>query len=107
MGSGELGFREVAQFMEWMQPAVAAMENLDPLPPGPDQARNSVLHWIEAVRSLEERQRQSEQQARAQVEAVQARLDSPLGEIRKKESDLTRLSAELKDFSEWLHTTAA
>jgi hypothetical protein len=161
-GSGELGFREVAQFMEWMQPAVAAMENLDPLPPVPDHARNSVLQWIEAVRSLEERQRESEEQARAQFEAVQAlqaqigrlteeleaanrvakeaqaagddlrreldqtrgamqrlaaaeheqqalqaRLDSLLGEIRKKESDLTRLSAELKEFSEWLHTTAA
>lgn len=153
----DLGLREVTELIEWMQPAVVAMEGQDDLPPTPDRCSSQVRRWIHAVRSLDESLRSSESQRLAQgaelkaheaqvgrltqeleaatkaakeaqstgedlrreldvvrgtlthlagVErnhhALEARLQSLLGDIRNKGTEVDRLSSTLKELSEAL-----
>jgi len=73
----DLGLREVTEFVEWMQPAIVAMEGQDDLPPTPDRCSSQVRRWIEAVRSLDESLRLSESQRLtqgAELKAHEARV---------------------------------
>jgi hypothetical protein len=80
----ELGFREVTQFIEWMQPAIAAMAEGDALPAVPDRVTNQVKRWVESVRELDEARRSSEARCMAQA-----------SELKTHQVQVGRLTQEL------------
>ncbi|HET8580111.1 MAG TPA: hypothetical protein VFL31_03855, partial [Nitrospiraceae bacterium] len=67
----DIKFNEIATFIEWLQPAVRAMERGQALPDAPKLGPGEVMGWIQAVQKLEERRRESEA-VRASFEADMA-----------------------------------
>jgi len=76
---------EVMQFIEWLQPAMKAIEGGDRIPDVPRIAAGEVSAWIHTIRNLEERRRESEE--------VQRNLQS---EIKDGEAYLARLTEQLQ-----------
>ena len=98
----DLGLRDVTEFIEWMQPAVAALEDMEDLPRLPERASSQVRRWIEAVQSLEERRRTSEVQTLAQAEDIKSlhaqvgRLTQELDEANRATKDAQAVGEDLR-----------
>jgi len=88
-----LGLREVAEFVEWMQPAVSAMEEMDTLPSVPERASNQVRRWIEAVQSLDEQRRKGEDRTLAQADEIKT-LQVQVGRLTEELDAATRATKE-------------
>jgi uncharacterized Zn finger protein len=80
----DLKLGEVMAFVEWLQPAIKALEGGQPLPDSP-KLGGDLSHWIQAIRGLEERRRESEE--------VQLNLES---DIRDREAYVGRLTQQLQ-----------
>lgn len=52
---------EVMQFVEWLQPAMKAIEKKDRVPDAPKLGAGEVATWIQTIRNLEDRRRESEE----------------------------------------------
>lgn len=76
---------EVMQFVEWLQPAMKAIEKGERLPESPKLGAGEVAMWIQTIRNLEDRRRDSEE--------VQVNLES---EMRDREAYVGRLSQQLQ-----------
>lgn len=82
-------------FVEWLQPAVKALERGQPLPDSP-KTSGDVAPWIQAIRNLEERRRESEE--------VQVGLES---DLRNREAYVGRLTQQLQASMEEIKATQA
>lgn len=82
--SGDVKLSELTQFMEWMQRAAQAIQTDQPVPDQPNVGSGDVSTWIQVIRSLDERRRESE--------VVQAGLDA---DIRHRNTVVARLTQEL------------
>ncbi|MCC2641213.1 MAG: protein of unknown function, contains SWIM-type Zinc finger domain [Nitrospira sp.] len=82
--SGDVKLSELTQFMEWMQRAVQAIQADHPVPDQPNVGNGEVSTWIQVIRSMDERRRESE--------AAQAGLDA---DIRNRNTVVARLTQEL------------
>jgi hypothetical protein len=82
--SADLKLGEVMAFVEWLQLAMKALEGGYPLPDSP-KLGGDVAPWIQAIRNLEERRRESEQ--------VRMNLES---DIRDREAYVGRLTQQLQ-----------
>lgn len=80
----DLKLGEVMAFVEWLQPAIKALEGGQPLPDSP-RVGGDLASWIHAVRNLEERRRESEE--------VQLSLES---DMRDREAYVGRLTQQLQ-----------
>lgn len=80
----DLKLGEVMAFVEWLQPAIKALEGGQPLPDSP-KVGGDLASWIHAVRNLEERRRESEE--------VQINLES---DMRDREAYVGRLTQQLQ-----------
>jgi chromosome segregation ATPase len=76
---------EVMQFVEWLQPAMKAIEKRERLPDSPSLGAGEVGTWIQAIRKLEEDRRESEE--------IQTTLKS---EMKDREAYVGRLSQQLQ-----------
>lgn len=76
---------EVMQFVEWLQPAMKAIEKGERVPEPPRLGAGEVFTWIQTIRNLEERRRESEE--------VQVNLES---EMRDREAYVGRLTQQLQ-----------
>ena len=76
---------EVMRFMEWLQPAIRAIENREPTPEPPKLWAGEVSSWIQTIRNLDDRRRESDE-ARIQLES----------EMRDREAYLGRLTQQLE-----------
>ena len=76
---------EVMQFVEWLQPAMKAIEKGERIPEAPKLGAGEVSMWMQTIRNLEERRRESEE--------VQVNLES---EMRDREAYVGRLSQQLQ-----------
>lgn len=76
---------EVMQFVEWLQPAMKAIEKGERVPESPKLGAGEVAMWIQTIRNLEDRRRESEE--------VQVSLES---EMRDREAYVGRLSQQLQ-----------
>ncbi|MDH5641931.1 MAG: hypothetical protein OEY28_11615 [Nitrospira sp.] len=76
---------EIMMFVEWLEPAMAAMEQSGVLPDSPSLGPGEVSTWIHKIRNLEDRRREQEE--------LLANLQS---EIRDREAYLGRLSQQLQ-----------
>jgi len=82
--SVDLKLGEVMAFIEWLQPAMKAVERDQPLPDS-SKLSGEVATWAQAIRNLDERRREAEE--------VQSSLES---EIRDREAYAGRLTHQLQ-----------
>ncbi|MFO0705351.1 MAG: hypothetical protein U0412_00720 [Nitrospira sp.] len=83
--STDIKLSEVMLFVEWVQPAMKAIEKLQPMPQPPPLPSGEVASWIQTIRNLEDRRRDSEE--------VQLKLE---GEMRDREAYVGRLTQQLQ-----------
>ncbi len=76
---------EIMQFVEWLEPAMNAIENGAPVPESPKLGPGEVSTWIQTIRTLEDRRREGEE-ARGRLEA----------EMRDREAYVGRLTQQLQ-----------
>lgn len=95
----ELGLRDVTVFIEWMQPAIAAMERRASLPAMPDRPSGQVRRWIEAVQTLDETRRLSEAQCLAQASDLKAH-EAEVGRLTRELETATRTAKEAQAMGE-------
>jgi hypothetical protein len=89
----DLKLGEVMAFIAWLQPAMSALEHGQPLPDSPKLDGDLAL-WIQAIRNLEDRRRESEE--------MRANLES---DIRDREAYVGRLTQQLQASMEEIKTT--
>jgi len=80
----DLKLGEVMALVEWLQPAIKALERGLPLPDSP-KLGGDLASWIQAIRNLEERRRESEE--------VRINLES---DMRDRESYVGRLTQQMQ-----------
>ncbi len=80
----DLKLGEVMAFIEWLQPAIKALERGLPLPDSP-KLGGDFVPWIQAIRNLEERRRESEE--------VRINLES---DMRDREAYVGRLTQQVQ-----------
>lgn len=83
--STDVKLSEVMVFVEWLQPAIKAIEQVQSMPLPPQIAPGEVSNWIQTIRNLEDRRRDSEE--------VQLKLES---DMRDREAYVARLSQQLQ-----------
>jgi hypothetical protein len=76
---------EVMQFVEWLQPAMKAIEKGAVVPDAPKLGPGEVAAWIQTIRNLEDRRRESEE--------VQVNLEA---DMRDREAYVGRLTQQLQ-----------
>lgn len=81
----DIKLSEVLTFVEWLQHAMKAIEKEQPLPPAPAIDGGEVSAWIIAIKSLEDRRRETE--------TVLATLDA---ELRDRKAYAARLTQQLQ-----------
>ena len=81
----DIKLSEILKFVEWLQQAMKAIENEQPLPPSPTVDAGEVSAWILAIKSLEERRRETED--------VLATLEA---ELRDRKAYAARLTQQLQ-----------
>jgi uncharacterized Zn finger protein len=91
----DLKLGEVMAFVEWLQPAIKALERGQLLPDSP-KLGGDLASWIQAIRNLEERQRESEE--------VRINMES---DIRDREAYVGRLTQQLQASMEEVKTSQA
>jgi chromosome segregation ATPase len=82
-------------FVEWLQPAIKALERGQPLPDS-TKVGGDLAPWIQAIRNLEERRRESEE--------VRINLES---DMRDREAYVGRLTQQLQASMEEIKATQA
>ena len=88
----DLKLSEVMAFVEWLQPAMKALEHRQPLPDSP-KLSGDIAPWIQAIRNLEQR--------RCESEEVQVNLES---DLRDREAYVGRLTQQLQASMEEIKT---
>jgi hypothetical protein len=91
----DLKLGEVMAFIAWLQPALYALERGQPLSDSPKLGGDLAL-WIQAIRNMEERRRESEE--------LRVSLES---DIRDREAYAGRLTQQLQASMEEIKTTQA
>lgn len=102
--SADLKLSEVMAFVEWLQPAMKALEQEEPLP---DSSRltGDIAAWIQTIRNLDERRREREEMQlnleserrdrEAYVERMTQQLQASMTEMKSAQSRLQQLEQEL------------
>jgi chromosome segregation ATPase len=93
--TADLKLGEVMAFIEWLQPALKALERGQPLPDSPKLGVD-LAPWTQAIRALEERRRESEE--------VRINLES---DMRDREAYVGRLTQQLQTSMEEIKATQA
>ncbi len=83
--TSDVKLSEVMVFLEWLQPATKALERQEPLPGPPALSPGPISTWIQAIRNLEDRRRESEE--------VMTSLES---QLKDRESDVGYLTQQLQ-----------
>jgi hypothetical protein len=91
----DLKLGELMAFIEWLQPALKALERGQTLPDSP-KLGGDLAPWIQAIRNLEEHRRESEE--------VRINLES---DMRDREAYVGRLTQQLQASMEEIKATQA
>jgi len=78
----DLKLGEVMAFVEWLQPAITALERGQPLPDSP-KLGGDLASWIQAIHNLEERRRESEE-VRINLEADMRDREAYFGRLTQQ-----------------------
>jgi uncharacterized Zn finger protein len=102
--SADLKLSEVMAFIEWLQPAMKSLEQGQPLP---DSSRlaGDIGAWVQAMRNLDERRRESEEiqltleseqkDREAYVQRMTQQLQASMEEVKSAQSNLQQLQQEV------------
>lgn len=78
----DLKLGEVMAFVEWLHPAIKALERGQPLPESPKPS-GDLAPWVQAIRNLEERRRESEE-ARMNLESDMRDREAYVGRLTQQ-----------------------
>lgn len=107
--SADVKLSEVMAFIEWLQPAMRALEKGQPLP---DSSRltGDLGAWIQTIRNLDERRRESEEiqltleseqrDREAYVQRMTQQLQVSMAEIKSAQSNLQQLQQEIATYKD-------
>jgi hypothetical protein len=102
--NADLKLSEVTAFIEWLQPAMKALERGQPLP---DSSRltGDIDLWVQNIRNLDDRRRESEEiqlslesqqrDREAYVERMTQQLQASMAEVKSAQASLQQLQQEL------------
>jgi chromosome segregation ATPase len=103
----DLKLSEVLAFIEWLQPAMKALENGQPLPDA-SRLTGELAAWTQVVGNLEERRRESEEiqltleserrDREAYVQRMTQQLQASMAEVKAAQSQLQQLQQEVTGF---------
>jgi len=107
--SPDLKLSEVMAFIEWLQPAMSALEKGQPLPDS-SRVTGDLGAWIQTIRNLDERRRESEemqmtleskqQDREAYVERMTQQLQASMAEVKSAQSNLQQLQQEMAAYKD-------
>ncbi|WHZ27416.1 MAG: hypothetical protein OJF51_002213 [Nitrospira sp.] len=83
--TADVKLSDVMVFLEWLQPAMKALERQEPLPAPPALGPGAISMWIQAISNLEDRRRESEE--------VMTSLES---QLKDRDSDVGHLTQQLQ-----------
>lgn len=105
--SADLKLSEVLAFIEWLQPAMNALENGGPLPDA-SRLTGDLAAWTQIVRNLEDRRRDSEEiqltleserrDREAYVERMTHQLQASMAEVKAAQMQLQQLQQEVAEY---------
>lgn len=84
--AGDLTLGQLTAFVQWVQPAMKALEQGETPPGPPTPTTGEVGHWIQAIRNLDDRRREGDE-ARANLER----------DLRDREAYIGRLTQQLQN----------
>jgi uncharacterized Zn finger protein len=106
---GDLRLSEVMAFIEWLQPAIQALENGQPLPDA-SRLTGDLAAWTQIVRNLEERRRESEEvqlrlesersDREAYVQRMTQQLQASMAEVKAAQTQLQQLQQEMVSYQD-------
>ena len=107
--SGDLRLSEVMAFIEWLQPAMRALETGNPLPET-SRLTGDLATWAQTIRKLDERRRESEeiqltleskqQDREAYVQRLTQQLQASMAEVKAAQSELQQLQQHITSFQD-------
>ncbi len=89
----DLSSQDIAQFVNWMEQIVPALEKGKALPPIPDLGSDKIKRWVQALQNLETRARRSDEKGTA----LAISLDSHVTQIKQALSQMYANLASLYD----------
>jgi hypothetical protein len=105
----DLRLSEVLAFIEWLQPATKALEKGLPLPDAP-RLTGDLAAWIQLIRNLDERRRESEEiqltleserrDREAYVQRMTQQLQASMAEVKAAQSQAHQLQQEITGFQD-------
>lgn len=107
--SADLKLSEVMAFVEWLQPAMKALDEGQPLPDA-SRLTGDIGVWIQTLRNLDERRREGEEaqlsleserrDREAYVERMTQQLQASMTEVKSAQSRLQQLEEELTAYKD-------
>lgn len=107
--SADFKLSEVLAFMEWLQPAMKALEAGQPLPDAP-RLSGDLATWTQLIRKLEERRRESEdlqlileseqRDREAYVQRMTQQLQASMTEVKAAQTQVQELQQELMSYQD-------
>lgn len=98
--SRDLKFSEIAQFIEWLQPAVEALRRSAPMPERPRDAHGEIEGWMRALLGLQGQFMESEsgrQSLKAELQAARDVLVEKAGQLDRAQQQLQVARREARD----------
>ena len=105
--SPDLKLSEVLAFIEWLQPAMKALENGQPVPDA-SRLTGDLAAWTQIVRNLEDRRRESEEiqltleserrDREAYVQRMTQQLQASMAEVKAAQCQLQELQQEVAGY---------
>ena len=105
--SADLKLSEVLAFIEWLQPAMKALENGQPVPDA-SRLTGELAVWTQIVRNLEDRRRESEEiqltleserrDREAYVQRMTQQLQASMAEVKAAQCQLQELQQEVAGY---------
>ncbi len=107
--TADLKLSEVMAFIEWLNPAMKALEKGQPLP---EQSHLSgdLAAWVQTIRNLDERRRESEEiqltleseqrDREAYVQRMSQQLQASMAEVKAAQSHLQQLQQEVAAYQD-------
>ena len=113
--TADLKLSELMAFVEWLQPAMKALEERQPLPDA-STLNGNVAGWARIIRNLDERRREGEEiqlhleserkDREAYVSRISQQLESSMAEVRIAQATVQQLQREATGYKDMVARVA-
>lgn len=111
----DLKLSEVMAFVEWLQPAMKALEERQPLPDA-SRLSGNVAGWAQIIRTLDEQRREGEERRvsleaerkdrEAYVSRISQQLEASMDEVRSAQATVLQLQRETTGYKDMVARVA-